>query len=339
MSETQNAQKDLELIKVEESADGSAVIELPADIPSPDVEEKPAEVAASDDSEGSDEEDEAAREAEMADGGEVDPDQEAVREAKRAKRRARKEYHKQVAAEKNIELQLLRQENQEMRERMAVLERKTHGSEIAQINKAIEDQETRIAFAKAKIKEATENGNGDLLASAQEMWFEARKNHEALQELKKRATAPQKEQTIRAPNPIVQQYANEWMSDNSWYDPNGRDQDSAIALQIDKRLSEEGFNPEQKRYWTELTNRLRKYLPHRYTDDADDEPAQPVRKPRSVVTGSGRENATSSGGKGNTFTLTPEQVRAMKDAGMWDDHEKRMKMIKRYAEAARQQRS
>ena len=26
----------------------------------------------------------------------------------------------------------------------------------------------------------------------------------------------------------------------------------------------------------------------------------------------------SGGGKGKTFSLTPEQVRAMKDAGMWD---------------------
>ena len=50
---------------------------------------------------------------------------------------------------------------------------------------------------------------------------------------------------------------------------------------------------------------------------------------RSVVTGSGKESATSSGGK-NTFTLTPEQVRAMKDAGMWDDPEKRAKMTRRY---------
>ena len=54
-----------------------------------------------------------------------------------------------------------------------------------------------------------------------------------------------------------------------------------------------------------------------------------------IVTGSGRESAAGSGGK-NTFTLSPEQVRAMKDAGFWDDPEKRNKMIKRYAMEARQ---
>ena len=42
-----------------------------------------------------------------------------------------------------------------------------------------------------------------------------------------------------------------------------------------------------------------------------------------------------TGGTNRTFTLTAEQVRAMKDAGMWDNPEKRAKMIKRYAEQAR----
>ena len=53
------------------------------------------------------------------------------------------------------------------------------------------------------------------------------------------------------------------------------------------------------------------------------------------MTGSGRENASGSGGGKNTFTLSPDQVRAMKDAGMWDDAEKRAKMIRRYAIEAR----
>lgn len=52
------------------------------------------------------------------------------------------------------------------------------------------------------------------------------------------------------------------------------------------------------------------------------------------MTGSGRESSTRAGGS-NTFTLNAEQVRAMKDAGYWDDPEKRNRMIKRYAQEAR----
>lgn len=320
--------KDKEdIIDIKEEVDGSAVIELPDSIPSPDVQEAKVD-------EDSDEADERARAKEMAEGGEVDPDAEAIREAKRAKRRARKEYHKQVSAEKDTKLHMLERQNQELLERLAVVEKKTQGSEIARINKAIEDQEGRILYAKQKIKEATETGNGDLLTQAQEMWYEAKKNFEALEGLKKQSVQQPQHQTIQAPDPMVQRYATDWMSDNPWYDPNGRDPDSKIALTIDNAMAEEGWNPKTQEYWEELGNRLAKYLPHRYSGAVETSVNPSTKRPRNIVTSSGRESASSSGGK-NTFTLTPDQVRAMKDAGMWDDPDKRAKMIRRYANEAR----
>ena len=99
-------------------------------------------------------------------------------------------------------------------------------------------------------------------------------------------------------------------------------------------MAEEGWDPSTPDYWEELDNRLSERLPSRYNDHSNEKPAQ--RRPRSVVTSGGREVASSnSGGSRNTFTLTPDQVRAMKDAGMWDDSEKRNRMIKRYAMEAR----
>lgn len=337
MSETQNDQKELELIKVQESADGSAVIELPADLAPEPEEAKPAETAAQTDSDGSDEEDDAAEEAEIAANGAVDPEQEAIRAAKRAKRRARKDYHRQVEAEKSIRLEQLQRQNQDLLERLSILEKKTHGSDLARIDASIKEQEDRINFAKQKIAEAVEAQNGSMVTSAQDMLYEARRNLEALQSFKKRAVAPAPQRTIQPPDPVIARYAQNWMAEHPWYNPNGKDPDSRVALAIDNALTEEGYDPKSTDYWQELDSRLQRYLPHRYTDEADEKPAQ--RKPRAVVTGSGRENATSSGNRPGTFTLTPEQVRAMKDAGMWDDPQKRAKMIKRYAENARQQRS
>jgi len=327
MSEKEQANQEQEIISIEEAQDGSAVVELPASIPSP-------EAGANDDHEvGSDEDDEAQRQREMAVGGEIDPDAERLREQKRQKRRARKEYHKQVSVEKDVKLTLLERQNQELLERLSVLERKSHGSDIARLNKAIEDQGARIAFAKQKIAEATASGNGELLTSAQEMWFEARRQYEALDALKKKATQQPQQRTIQAPDPQLQRLANQWMGKNEWYDPQGKDPDSRVALAIDQAMGEEGYDPRTRDYWDELDNRLQKYLPHRYTEDATERPTRTSR-PRSAVTGSGRESASSSGGK-NSFTLSPEQVRAMKDAGMWDDAEKRAKMIRRYAIEAR----
>ena len=312
--------KDNEIIDVTEGVDGSAVIELPESIPSPDVKIE----------EDSDEGDEQARQRELADGGSVDPDAEAVREAKRAKRRARKDYHKQVSVEKDTKLHMLERQNQELLERLSVVERKTQGGEIARINKAIEDQESKILFAKQKIKEATETGNGDLLTQAQEMWYDAKKQFESLEGLKKHSVQQPQHQTIQAPDPMVARYAGDWMSENPWYDPNGRDSDSKVALTIDQSMAEEGWNPKSQEYWEELDNRLAKYLPHRYIGEVEKSVSPSTRRPRNIVTSSGRESASSSGGK-NTFTLAPEQVRAMKDAGMWDDPDKRAKMIRRYA--------
>jgi len=316
-----------EIIDIKEEMDGSAVIELPDSIPSPDVQEAKVD-------EDSDEADEQARAKEMAEGGAIDEDAEAIREAKRAKRRARKDYHKKVAVEKDTKLHLLERQNQELLERLAVVEKKTQGSEIARINKALEDQETRILYAKEKIKEATETGNGELLAQAQEMWYEAKKTFESLEGLKKQSVQQPQQQTIQAPDPMVARYASDWMSDNPWYNPNGRDSDSKIALTIDQSMAEEGWNPKTQEYWEELDNRLAKYLPHRYSGAVETSVNPSTKRPRNIVTSSGRESASSSGGK-NTFTLSPDQVRAMKDAGMWDDPDKRAKMIRRYANEAR----
>ena len=313
--------QEQEVIVIQEEKDGSATIELPPSIPSPE---------ANDDG-GSDEADDRARQKEMVVGGAVDEAAEALREQKRLKRSRRKEYHKAVSTEKDVKLTHLERQNQQLLERLSVLERKSHGSDLARLNKAIEDQDNRILFAKQKISEATSTGNGELLTSAQEMWFEARRQAEALANLKQRATAPQKQRTIQAPDPQLQRHANNWMSNNPWYDPNGRDPDSRRALNEDSILAEEGYDPKTAEYWEELDRRLQRVVPHRYTEDADERPRS---RPRSAVTGSGREFALTNG-RSNSFTLSPDQVKAMKDAGMWDDAEKRAKMIRRYALEAR----
>lgn len=318
---TDNQVAEQEVIVIQEEQDGSATIELPNSIPSPEAQHD----------DDSDEADERARQKEMVAGGAVDEDAEALREQKRLKRQRRKEYHKQVSTEKDVKLTLLERQNQQLLERLSVLERKSHGSDLARLDKAIEDQDNRILFAKQKIAEATRSGNGELLTSAQEMWFEARRQAEALANLKKRAVAPQNQRTIQAPDPQLQRHANNWMANNPWYDPNGKDPDSRRALNEDAILAEEGYDPKTAEYWQELDRRLQRVVPHRYTEDADEKPRS---RPRSAVTSSGREFA-SNNGRGNSFTLSPEQVRAMKDAGMWDDAEKRAKMIRRYALEAR----
>lgn len=316
---------------VKEGVDGSATVDLPDDLAMHDEEDEAPQQAAT--PEEQDEADAAAEAAEIAATGDVDPEAEAIRAAKRNKRKARKEYHRQVQTEKDVRLQNLQRQNQELLERLSVVERKTAGADLARMDKAIEDQQLRIEFAKRKMKEATESMDGDLLASAQEMWYDARQQAENLEGMKKRMVQPDKAQTIEQ-DPMLQRYAARWMEANPWYNPQAKDMDSRIAMTVDQALADEGWDPKSPEYWEELDNRLSKVLPNRYTDLTDEKPVN--RRPRSVVTSSGREASSSRAAGGNSFTLSREQVTAMKDAGMWDDPDKRNRMIKRYAMEARQ---
>jgi hypothetical protein len=44
----------------------------------------------------------------------------------------------------------------------------------------------------------------------------------------------------------------------------------------------------------------------------------------------GRESAAAAGGR-QVFMLEPEQVKAIKDAGLWDDEKARNRIIAQYA--------
>lgn len=325
-----NEVEDKVEIKVKEEQDGSVTVDLPESIPSPD--------AVNEDDPGDDVQESAqGGEVSAADDDDVDRegDTEAIRAARRARRKAKKEYIKKTNEEKDQRLAMLDRQNRELMERLSAVERKSQSADMARIDKAIEDKELRVQYAAMKISEATSAADGEALIKAQEMWYETRRELEALKSMKNQAV-----RSAREPAPIdnsIKLQAQRWMERNPWYDPNSDDEDAAITKVIDERLVKEGWNPATEEYWKELDRRVHKRLPHRYTDDIEDE--RPIaRKPRSVVTGSGRESVAASGAK-NTFVLAPEQVRAMKDAGMWDDPQARNRMIKRYAEQARQNRS
>jgi hypothetical protein len=310
-----NEDKDM---KISEELDGSAVVNLPADMDNPQND---------DDSDDSSEET-------MASGSSADDedhpdDSDAVRSARRNRRKTKREHVKSVNAEKDARLQNLLNANQKLQERLSIVEKKTHSSELARIDKAIEDQELRLQYARMKMAEATNAGDGEASAKAQELWYDTRRQVEALKSIKGQAVKNGVDQPIQQDNGEMQRQAGKWMDRNEWYDPAGNDEDSEIAKVIDQKLVKDGWNPNSSEYWSELDKRLQKRLPHRYTDETDDRPTR-NRPTRSAVTSGGRENFGGSGAK-NTFTLSPEQVRAMKDAGMWDDAAKRSKMIKRYA--------
>jgi len=299
-------------IEIKESQDGSAVVELPEGAEPVEQASEPAQEA----------QEAAAGPDEDADSPD---DSEALRAAKRARRKAKRELVKKTNSEKDARLVALQRKVDELTQRLSVTESKTHSADLARLDKTIEDSELRLQYARMKIAEATSAGDGEALAKAQEMWYDSRRQIEELNRLKEVAASPKQQASI--PDPRLQRLAANWMERNSWYRPDHRDTDSRIAKQIDEALTQEGWDPTSEEYWDELDNRLQRYLPHRYNPQEDDTPR---RKPRNVVTGSGRESPAAYGGSRTQFVLSPERVKAMKEVGAWDNPERKKRMIEQF---------
>lgn len=306
-----------EKIEVEEQNDGSATVEVPEKMLEPEVVEE---------QNGFD----LAKEANDADADHPN-DSDEVRDAKRNRRRAKKDLIRKTNQEKDVRLQQLQRENEEFKRRLNQLERNTKAEQVVKIDKAADDAMTRLEYAKMKIAEATQSGDGEAMVAAQTLMMNAQEEVKHLRQLKNQAERNLNQQNAGAPpNPQVQRLAKEWMNRNRWYNPANSDPDSKIAKKVDEIMANQGWNPADPEYWDEFDSRLQKELPHRYNGNYDYENRN-VRRPRNVVTSSGREASAAYGGSNRSqFVLSPERVRAMKDAGAWDNPERKARMIKNF---------
>ena len=317
-----NSTEKLEL-QVTEAQDGSATVNLPPG-EEVEIEAAPQDLPQNDQNEGENEA------AEASDNLDDDPDREAIRAQRREERKLKKQIHREKAKESNHLINALKKQNQDLAERLSVMERKTSGAELARVDKAIEDAGVQVEYAKMKMQEAVNSSDGAALTRAQEMWYEAQRKMESLQNVKHQATRQmnQPQQNIQVPDPMVQRLAADWMDRNPWYDPHGKDLDSEITQRIDKKLTEEGYDPTTEDYWEELDDRIKKYIPHKASSEYNQTNVRNQR-PRSVVTSSGRDSTATT--KSNEFRLSPDRVAAIKEAGMWDNPELRQKAIRNYA--------
>ena len=111
-------EKPEEELKVKEEMDGSAVVDLPNDIQSPDDSQEASEGGS------------VKAEASAEDNDHPD-DSDEVRQEKINRRKLRRQRAKQDHAEKDIKLQQLERQNRELMERLSNVERRTHGAELA----------------------------------------------------------------------------------------------------------------------------------------------------------------------------------------------------------------
>ena len=323
-------------VPIKEQEDGTvlAKVEAPEDFgeeelveveaPPPEEEEKPEDTR----SQKEIEDDEAAEEE-----GETAEEREAIREARREERRLKKDLKRQREISAKNKIQALEKRNEDLARRLAAVENTAASYQFAQIDKAIEDEATRVEYAKMKMLQATQAGDAAAQVDFLEQLTDAKQRLKEAQFHKKQQLEQAKAPKQNVPNPItteVQQNATRWLKKNSWYDPQARDTDSRIAKVIDQELAADGWDPSDPEYWDELDSRLSSRLPHRYTAKGGTN----VRKAAGPTASS--RVANSSSAKPGTITISKERVQAIRDAGAWDDIEKRNKMIRAYAAYDRQ---
>jgi hypothetical protein len=320
-------------VPIKEREDGSvlAKVEVPEGFDEDEGTE--VELKEGDDTEASDDSaEERASDDEAADEGEDDDERERIREARREERKLKKELRKQREASAKHKISALERRNEELARRLAAVENTAASYQFAQIDKSIEDEATRVEYAKMKMVQAAQSGDVNAQMEFLEQLTEAKQRLNQAQHYKKEqleASKAPKQNVPNVNNTEVQRNATQWLKKNSWYDPQARDTDSRIAKVIDQELAADGWDPSDSEYWEELDSRLSARLPHRYTAKG----GQQTR--RGGPTASSRvANTTSS--KPGTITLSRERVSAIKDAGAWDDVEKRNKMIRAYAQYDRE---
>jgi hypothetical protein len=313
-------------VPIKEQEDGSVLAKVEHEDHFEDEEEKEVKQASdeSDEDEEQDGDDQGSDDSEPED---TEDEREKIREARREERRLKKELQKQREASAKHKISALEKRNEELARRLAAVESTASSFKFAQIDKAVEDEATRVEYAKMKMLQAAQSNDLEGQMEYLEQLTEAKDRLKQAQFHKKQQLEQAKTPKQNVPNPVnteVQQNATRWLKKNSWYDPEARDTDSRIAKVVDQELATDGWDPSDPEYWDELDNRLQSRLPHRYTTRGNNS-----NKRAAGPTASSRVAEASA--KPGTITLSRDRVQAIKDAGAWDNVEKRNKMIRAYA--------
>jgi hypothetical protein len=316
-------------VPVKELEDGSvlAKVELPEEIEL-EGEEAKGKKKKKDKKEGENEEAHFDEASDSEEDRESDADREKIREARREERRLKKDLKKQRDLSAKNKITALERRNAELAERLARVESTATSYQFAQIDKQVEDEATRVEYAKMKMLQATKNGDAAGQVEYLEQLTDAKQRLAQAQHYKKQQLDAVNTPKQNVPNPAnteVQANATKWLKKNSWYDPQARDTDSRIAKVIDQELVQDGWDPSDPEYWDELDSRLSARLPHRYTSKGGKSAK------RSAGPTASSRVANESSAKPGSITISRERVQAIKDAGKWDDVAERNKLIRAYA--------
>jgi hypothetical protein len=308
------------MAEIKESDDIEIVETLPTGTPAEDVNPRAAEADDADDID--------SRDINPDNPDETDAEREAIRERRRKEKQERKERRDQAISRDKLELDFLRKRNEDLERRQTALEQRAHKEDFAAVDNGLKAALNEVKMAEDVIAKAVAAGNGEDVAQALRYRDQAISRAQQLSQVKQQVSAPRPEPGL---DPAVAAHAQEFVKENPWYDPQARDEDSAIVLAVDQALARDGYDPKNQDYWAELRKRVARRLPDRMQKAEE----RVARGGPSV--GSGREHAPATTRR--EVYVSPERKQALVDAGVWDDPVLRQKYVKRYMEYDRTKRA
>jgi len=268
----------------------------------------------------------AKRDAELEEA-ETDEERTAIRERRREERRSRNSRRKEKLETLENQNRMLEESLQRVMVEVASLKSSTFAQTMGAVDTEIQRAQQAAQHFMRVEADAISKANGPQAAQARMQADQFRDRARQLSEIKAQATHSANQP---APlNPAMVEKATAFAKRHNWYrGPHVSDPDSKVMTALDTSLTAEGWDPTSDAYWQELEARAGKYLPHRIGGSDSGSGERDRTKPRQSVAGASSGSSGSGSGKG--YQLSAERVKAMKDAGIWDDPKRRDAMIKRY---------
>ena len=259
-----------------------------------------------------------------------DGSEENLRQQRRKRQKQRQKENMRKTREENLHLM---RELAEAKERLAALESRNVQSDAQSAEMRYNQAVAAVQRAEEQLKEAFETGDGEKAIQAQRLREKSLQTAKEADELKRRLTDPSLRESGPSLDARTERLAKQWMQDNSWFDPQGKDEDSVIARAVDEAWAEEarkrGIMPSSEEYWEELDVRVKRRL-----DGVADRNRKKAPPPVS-----GRGEYSPRPGNKEQYYLSPERIKALKDANLYDDPATRKRFAKIYAEYDRQNKA
>lgn len=226
---------------------------------------------------------------------------------------ARKRINRLVKQRKEKEEKLLlaEQQIQQLQEQLNSQDKKLKDTEIASLTNQEKSLQQQLKNSEEAYKSAYDSGDKDKMLEAQKaiadattklQFVDAKRWYQQDQQNKQKQEQPQQQTQQRVkPNSL----AIEWKEDNeTWFQKDPIMTQGALV--INQQLLQEGFDPDTKEFYNEVTRRIKKEFPHKFGEQ--DDPTRPAQ----VVAGKSRTSASSKG----KIRLSQEDVRLAKKMGV-----------------------